>query len=458
MHYGQGVVFVLGAGFTKGFLPAAPLLEDDYGGTALLNDLQGDEFRYARGILEQELAMCGGTNINVERLMTRLDGRMPYDAEHRAERQLDLLLSAIKQRFVARISQALPSEAASPDGLQSFASYLIRNGANCITFNYDDLLDRALWEYWPTHGLTSAPRWSPDRGYGFPSRISESCVREAPRMDGPSSMVLLKLHGSLNWRVPLGYPKPYPLEVIRHHETWFAQAALPKLGLDSVEQVLEPDPVIIPPVLTKTALVEQPILRFLWSRAFDVLSTANHVVFIGYSLPTTDISAGYLFREGLRHLAHSKQITVVGYAQNDRDCIGKLNLLHSAYRKVFPGISEGQFDFSGARAWLFRNLPRWLCDSKGKRIAFMFCDHVFSAGGHYVGTSDGALVWGDSADGQSVYKGEIECERFVFNEATKDERKYRAYGPVASPGVPAMPTDRVGPFSLRPGYRDVVIS
>ncbi len=451
MIYGPGTVFVLGAGFTKSFLPNAPLLEDDYGAREILEELQGREFQYAKVILQQELQTCGGININIERLMTRLDGRMPYDLGHRAAKQLDLLFSLVMQRFVRRIEAALVGLEDQPNELRSFARHCIANQINCITFNYDYLLDKALWGYPPVN----YPNWSPDRGYGFPCRISEASVRDVPGPGEASLMLLLKLHGSINWRVPLGYTKPYPLEVVRHHENWFRHYNQSKLDLDVIEPVLEQDPVIIPPVLSKTALVEQPILSFLWSRAFDVLTAARHVVFIGYSLPVTDISAGYLFREGLRHLDQRQQITVVDYAKNDEQRLDRLQALRPAYRKVFPEIGDGQFNLAGGRSWVFNNLSRWLYDTSGKPIAFLFGDHVISRHGRFFGTSDSGLVWGDSDGEKSRYKGQIEADRLLFNEAGKADLKYQNMEAPPLPGVPTFVPDPIGPYTPRPGFRGV---
>src|SRR6266478_3939940 len=272
-------------------------------------------------------------------------------------------------------------------------------------------------------------------------------------------MLLLKLHGSTNWRVPLGYAKPYPLEVVRHHETWFESYYLgsPKIALDVIDPVLEPDPVMIPPVLSKSSLVEQPMLRFLWSRAYDVLSAAKHVVFIGYSLPISDMSAGYLFREGLRHLDQAKEITVVDYARNEQERTATFARIHLAYRNVFPKISEDQFDLAGARSWMFNNLTAWLYDSKGTPIAFLVGKHVFDSRSRFIGDMiDSEIVWGEGPQGQSPYKGEMEGNRLVFREESRPSLKHVSVVPAVSPGVPTFPECNDA-IVLRPGLRDVVL-
>ncbi len=80
--------------------------------------------------------------------------------------------------------------------------------------------------------------------------------------------------------------------------------------------------------------------------AFQRLARAEHVIFIGYSFPITDIAASFLFREALGHLTPS-QIQIVNFATSDE---GKRAVV-SAYREVFPELPDEQFDFRGALEW-----------------------------------------------------------------------------------------------------------
>jgi hypothetical protein len=452
--FDQKTVFVLGAGFTKAFLPQAPLVEDDYGGEVLLTQLQGEESKNARTILELELKTCGGGKINIERLMTRLEGGMPYDLNHRADKELQWFLSVIKRRFVERIQEALKAGVGHLDELQLFAKACLGKGMNCITFNYDDVLDKALFEEGPPY---QSPTWNPDRGYGFPCLISQACLIPPRKFEGECSMLLLKLHGSVNWRIPFGFPRPYGLDAIRHHEEWFGhRGAAYKLDLKEIDPLLEQDSLIIPPVLTKTGLAEQPVLRFLWTRAFETLSKADQVVFIGYSMPITDLSSGYLFREGLGHLEKSDQVNVVDFAANDQERKERLQTLLPSYRKIFPKISPAQFDFSGAKSWVFNNLTLWLYDSKGEPIAFLFGRHVISRSGRFIGTITSAfpLVHGPSVDGQSTYAGQIEDDRLVFKTVQEGSQRQIQISAPKFPGVPKIPRP-IGAKSLPEGYRDL---
>ena len=60
-------------------------------------------------------------------------------------------------------------------------------------------------------------------------------------------MHLIKLHGSTNWRVLNGSPKPFGADAIRHHEDWFRHFGYTKVPLDDLELLLEPKPFMVPP-------------------------------------------------------------------------------------------------------------------------------------------------------------------------------------------------------------------
>ncbi len=334
-------VFVLGAGFTKAFLPDAPLMTDDYNGDALADNFKS--FTYASHILELERARNKHGHINLERLMTRLHGSMPYDSERGANQEISLLLSELKRRFRERLEKAQKG-VCHWEEIKKFASYCVQNKITCLTFNYDDLLDKALYQ--STNG-----RWHPDGGYGYFCRPSLKLVHDADMFMDTAPMHLLKLHGSVNWRARRGAAQPYSVDAIMHHEEWHSSEypwGVP-FDRDAIKYHLEPEPFIVPPVLVKSALVEQPVLKLVWSLAYQALQNARQVYFVGYSLPVTDIAAGFLFRETIGHL-QSSQIKVINYAREEDD-VAKVEV-RSPYREIFPWITDDEFDFRGAREWL----------------------------------------------------------------------------------------------------------
>ena len=104
---------------------------------------------------------------------------------------------------------------------------------------------------------------------------------------------------------------------------------------------------MVPPVLSKSSLVEQPVLRLVWSHAFASLETAHEVTFIGYSFPPTDMAARTLFSEALKDLPR-EDITVVNLGRENSEA----EVTRRRYRSVLGDIPDEQFRFEGALEWI----------------------------------------------------------------------------------------------------------
>jgi hypothetical protein len=126
---------------------------------------------------------------------------------------------------------------------------------------------------------------------------------------------------------------------------------LPQYNRDAINDHMEPVSFIELPILMKKALTKEPIFRRVWSEAFKRLSVAEEVVFIGYSMPRTDIATGFLLSEALRA---QRNITVVNMAKPDAK--DDRYAIKSAYRTVFPRLSDEQFYFEGGLKWIKDNL------------------------------------------------------------------------------------------------------
>lgn len=329
-------VFVTGAGFTRALVPNAPLLIDDFGNDALADRVRG--LPNASRLLEWERNRHPTGHIDIERLMTRLQSLMPYDyAEFsgNAANEYGLLLSELKRAFLDCIREAGEGEVRR-DEFNRFAEYCAGNYCNCITFNYDDFLDQAL---------DGTERWLPEWGYGFHCSSSREKFSTGEDAHLYSPLRLLKLHGSINWRSKLGYANPVPLDAIAQHDDWSGTRGL----FLRVTKHLEPEPVIVPPVLSKSSLIEQPVLRLVWSQAFQILQTAHEVTFVGYSFPTTDMAARTLFSEALKDLP-KEDIHVVNLAHDESHA----QETRSAYRSALGDIPDAQFHFQGALDWISR--------------------------------------------------------------------------------------------------------
>ncbi len=336
-------VFVLGAGFTRAFAPAAPLLFDDWGIPDLLEQFKG--FEFAKSTLTDALEAGQDGKVDLERLMTRLAGT-PFD-DTEARHELALVEISLLRTLVRRLStlrQDLDRKA-----LDDFARYVVDNRASIVTFNYDDLVDEALFrvrrvEVVSKWHVGSPPYWHPDGGYGFFCRPSTASVQDSPVFQDRTKTRLLKLHGSVNWRYRLGEGTELGPSALLHHEDWSNRVTPPPISQPDIETQLARRPFIVPPVLSKSDLSMHPALGVVWRSAFATLRDASRVVFIGYSFPVTDLAVRSLVGEALgRDLSRSVQVIDLKDAVEDR-----LTLM-DGYRRALGNLDDSNFDFGGAK-------------------------------------------------------------------------------------------------------------
>jgi hypothetical protein len=339
-------VFVLGAGFTKAYLPKAPVITDDYDSNGMLTR-KFEKFPYAKRLLELERCR-EGENINLERLMSRLDAGMPYDEAKAGRPELEHLLYELKKAFLDKFL-GLKIDPDSSTALIRFAAFCISTRAHCITFNYDDLFDWALLHTDEFHPGKTLP-WVCRTGYGFTCEPSESVRPMDSRITGPDPVYLLKLHGSFNWRIRAGHHPPYVPESIVHHGTWYGHKA-PWIAEVQPQGFLERLPFIVPPVMTKDAILKEPVLRTVWTRAYEVLELADEIVFLGYSLPTTDLAARFLFGEAIRLDA---LVTVVMRSRDPE----KQKRTRESYEEIL-GKKRLNVAESKAREWIDALMGTW---------------------------------------------------------------------------------------------------
>lgn len=198
MRLQDNSVLVLGAGFTKAFFPNAPLLVDDWGLDRLQEKLSG--LQHVQKLLDEEIRREGSGVANLERLFTRVTSTLPYETGEEVEAEYRVLRSELKTALRARL-ESVRDSTPSDGSFYRLAEMCVKNRIDCVTFNYDDTLDRALWEVEETLTLDEDQLfWHPDGGYGFYCAPAYSTVRGATGevMDEPTNL-LLKLHGSLNW-------------------------------------------------------------------------------------------------------------------------------------------------------------------------------------------------------------------------------------------------------------------
>ncbi len=172
-----------------------------------------------------------------------------------------------------------------------------------ITFNYDDLLDRYLVNKFPIQEVY----FDRIKKYRYDS------YRRPERFEHP---LLIKLHGSVNWRCNTKDFKRIIDNKYRSKtrddfiDIWFSEKGCPSPS-DSVS------PFIIPPLPTKP-ITEFGIFKFLWTKAYEYLHEAEEIIICGYSLPSTDQLAYSMFSNFVNRSI--KKVTIVDI---DTQVLGK---------------------------------------------------------------------------------------------------------------------------------------
>jgi hypothetical protein len=222
---------------------------------------------------------------------------------------LDDSLAALIELIAITISKALEGPRCSKH--MKLASSL-RSGDVVISFNYDILMDNALRD---SGKLT-------DRGYLVPFQMAFNDQQWIAPEDSPSEVVLLKLHGSMNW-LHCSYCGSYFLTRFEKTGAWYVSLHknCPKCGRprDYLERV------IIPPLPTKD-YTTQP-MNYLWNEAErHLMSRRREIVIIGYSFPPTDFATEALLRIALPWESQKQTHFIIVNPNKD---------VHERFRKAF---------------------------------------------------------------------------------------------------------------------------
>jgi hypothetical protein len=160
--------------------------------------------------------------------------------------------------------------------LETFRDHVWRNNIGVISFNWDLVLEELLFG----ESLDQ-------ESYGFP-------------LEPFTRPTLIKPHGSLNWFKDdcgqhIEKDKTFLLSGTGRNRVYaFTEFRAPRTSVGR-----EYAPLIVPPVYLKN--FDQPVFRTLWRNCTTLLSTAERVVFLGYSMPAADLHAHFIMRCGFQN-------------------------------------------------------------------------------------------------------------------------------------------------------------
>lgn len=255
---------ILGAGATRGasFVPSdaavAPPLDADFFQILQMSDTgRGGE---ARELIEHVRTVYGsGLTVGLETVFNNLDAARTFHETFRIGRGRHLqrparLIDALRSVLPGLLGETITGDC---DFHKALAERLWV-GDVVVSLNYDCLMDAALSQH-------AGFRFDPERGgYGIEVASGSQYWRRAGRgRRAQGSILLLKLHGSLNWEGPT-------------------------MPLDLREDPYRPvaDGVIAPP-LTNKPVTDEPF-RSIWTKAREAVRAMRRLVVVGYSLPDAD--------------------------------------------------------------------------------------------------------------------------------------------------------------------------
>lgn len=201
------------------------------------------------------------------------------------------------------------------------------NSASLITFNVDLLAENAL-------ALLKTSRvsqpWSLVTGYGFekPPDLIRSGREVFPSAQEPSGVLLLKMHGSVNWVFKHRDFYPPPNLVSKRRDFFIiADQRLAERRTVYVNPRGGRDwylfPLIVPPIYEKHGFIRMH-LQEVWDTASAMLRGASRVVFFGYSFPNADMHARHFFQQHAQGNPALQEPTIINPDPRAEDALWEL--------------------------------------------------------------------------------------------------------------------------------------
>ena len=282
---GKNTVVVLGAGASRGVSYAddcvlpSPLDDDFFDLLQRLNP-RSDDKKAVRAVLARVATLPREYWRSFERafytlqlkayLSEKLGLDGTYESDNSVVTDFALCVHALLREAHGRKTKCLYHEAILAP---------LEGSDSVITFNYDLVVERAMRGIAESRSASFGP-WL----YGFKT---SSTPRRLP--------VLLKLHGSSNWRLKASGTKDSEKQFQIRTKEWKDFDKAP--GYTRIAKTeIAAFPIFLP---FWDKRIEQRPWVTLWREALGKLSTAENLIVWGYSMPPTDVKAYLLFTLGL---------------------------------------------------------------------------------------------------------------------------------------------------------------
>ncbi len=346
-EYKSGRVFILGAGFSN------YLSDGHFPVMKTLNTEIQSEFPWLKKY------KSNGLDFDIEQTLTYLELDIVQEKNKRTKKALEKKKDAIIKFLTQRLdTKSIPEERLKGKATQCMT--FLQPGDYLLTFNWDCLLEKILWE---------AGIWSPYDGYGYSLNMNQnSSGYPANKKVNPLFITILKLHGSLNFTKP---------DYLSGH---FNISQFPINFISSDERNTPEDSGSISSVTLPTYIKMfdggEGYFR-IWKEAMEAISSAEVLCIIGYSLPLADSMARFLIANG-GSKAPLKRVAIVNWSLED--CLSVQEKIQGLAELKYKNIPSEEFgedvewylieaSKEGAFAKLAETLLKWPLKDLSKSIA-----------------------------------------------------------------------------------------
>lgn len=313
----RNTLVILGAGASRGaaFVDGDALVPPplDYDFFQVLQMSRTGRSAEGRQLVEHVRTVYGSAlNVGLETVFNNLDAARVFHTafnitKGRILEEPSRLIDALRVVLPALLGETIGGECDFHNALAG----RLRVGDAVVSLNYDCVADKALANH-------AGFRFDAERGgYGVPVSSGADLWRRSGRGKRPlGSILLLKLHGSLNWR---------------------AGSTPLRLRADPYREVAAG--VIAPPLTNKP--VEQEPFRSIWREARRAVGRMRRLIIIGYSMPDADGLVRTLLATDLS--PHLEDIIIVDPSDDVREKHIGLFTRIAPTARVFPFRTWRQF-------------------------------------------------------------------------------------------------------------------
>jgi hypothetical protein len=291
--------FLLGAGFTNAITSGkAPLTN------SLLPKL--------KDIIIPEVEEDFNKFQDIELFITSVEIRIRNEKCNRVKQKLQEFIKSVEEKIIGfydidKFNEDYPL-------CRKFVEQIPKD-ACILTTNYDCVLDRYLW---------LSGKWCPTIGYSasaFPSNCSD-CNENS---NCNKNILLLKLHGSCNFREPRDEQPYKQLNWNGHFSIEITKEIFPRINsyINSRRSSIRNTPHVL--IMSYLKIYGIGIMG-LWNKAIEILSNSERLVIIGSSLRDEDIFLKYaLYHFGMKPCMGKFSVEIVD--QSYTEVKGKISRL-----------------------------------------------------------------------------------------------------------------------------------